>query len=160
MKCQNWQDVQGLKVIDGDTLAYHHQRWRLDGFDAPESEQPYGDVAGEQLLAWLRASSQVRVCMMKEDVYARKMVRLYLDGQDLAEMMIAKGLAVSFDPFYPQFNFRLRKLKFLEAMARSAAVGMWVQDEVIHPRAFRQRLKRKKLSKQSAPQNSDRRGHE
>jgi len=94
-----------LRVVDGDTVSLMcpeqgmHSA-RLLGFDTPEKYAP--KCAGE-LLAAERASWALRTLIQQADrlslthsgtdQYGRALVRLELDGQDVAGLMVRKGLA-------------------------------------------------------------------
>ncbi|MDP6428560.1 MAG: thermonuclease family protein [Rhodospirillales bacterium] len=101
-----------LRVIDGDTIAVSARIWlgqrvetlvRLDGADAPELR---GKCAGERQLA-KRAKDFVAAflgngAVILRDIqygkFAGRVVsRIFaLDGRDLAEALIARGLAHSY----------------------------------------------------------------
>lgn len=94
-----------LRVVDGDTLSLMcpeegmHSA-RLLGFDTPEKYPP---KCVAELLAAERASWGLRTLIQKAerlslthdgtDQYGRSLVRLVLDGQDVADLMVRKGLA-------------------------------------------------------------------
>ncbi len=94
-----------LRVVDGDTVSLmcpeegmHSSR--LLGFDTPEKYAP--KCTGE-LLAAEQASWALRTLIQKADrlslthegidQYGRALVRLELDGQDVADLMVRKGVA-------------------------------------------------------------------
>lgn len=93
------------RVIDGDTLdvscpGHGLVRARLLGFDTPEvfspgcaSELALGRRATAALARRIREAGQVRMVFAGLDKYDRRLMRLYLDGRDVAEAMVADGLA-------------------------------------------------------------------
>lgn len=94
----------GIVVIDGDTIERHGVRYRLIGFDAPEtfraqcsSEFDKG-VAAKHRLQDLISSGDVRlVDTRREDRYGRGLARLYTNGRDAGAVLIGEGLARPYD---------------------------------------------------------------
>jgi endonuclease YncB( thermonuclease family) len=101
-------DCRLLRVIDGDTVDLDcpgdgFVRTRLLGFDTPEvaspecaSEATLGHAATRALHRRIAASAEMRVEFRGSDHYGRRLARLSLDGQDIAQPMIAEGLARSY----------------------------------------------------------------
>lgn len=98
-------DCSVARVIDGDTvdLACPGEalvRARLLGFDTPEvfspgcaSELALGRQATSALEAKIRRAQQVRLVFAGSDRYDRRLTQLYLDGADVAGIMVGEGLA-------------------------------------------------------------------
>ncbi len=94
-----------LRVVDGDTLSLicpeeGMQSARLLGFDTPEKYSPkcLGEFLAAERASWhLRALIQGadRLSLTQEgtDQYGRALVRLELDGVDVARLMIRAGHA-------------------------------------------------------------------
>ena len=89
-------------AIDGDTLRDGAVIYRLENIDAPESirgakcpeEAALADQATRE--AWRLLLSAKRVEARPSgriDKYNRVIARIFLDGEDLGEALIAKGLA-------------------------------------------------------------------
>jgi len=71
-----------IHISDGDTITLltkqnKQVKIRLDGIDAPEKAQPFGNKA-KQALAELVFQKQVLVNVSKEDKYGRSIGRVYV----------------------------------------------------------------------------------
>ncbi len=98
-----------LLAVDGDTVDVHCpgegvRRARLTGFDTPEifspgclSELARGLAATARLYGLLFAAGHIATSGEGTDRYGRLLLRLDLDGTDLAARMIATGLARPYD---------------------------------------------------------------
>ena len=100
-----WQrfSVGDAVVIDGDTLRIEATTFRLVGIDAPELKQTCGVKkrwacglrAKEALTALVRM--RAIVCLHRgEDVYGRVLALCYAGTKDVGELMVAKGLAITY----------------------------------------------------------------
>jgi micrococcal nuclease len=101
-------DCRIVRVIDGDTVDMICQgvggfRARLVGFDTPEVYSPGCGAelaAGQQatrLLRRITASAPVTSARLDgQDRYGRLLVRIEVGGQDVANQMIASGLALPY----------------------------------------------------------------
>jgi micrococcal nuclease len=100
--------VDGCRVnyiVDGDTIdmtcpGEGNFRARLTGFDAPEvfspgcaSELAAGIAATHKLRTLLWSAGTVEFALGGFDRYDRRLVRLGLDGRDVAETMVTTGHA-------------------------------------------------------------------
>ncbi len=91
----------GVVVIDGDTLAIGDERYRLLGFDTPETfnaqcddELALGQKATRRLKALIgQGDTLVLEVSLKRDRYQRKLARALIADQDVADIMISEGLA-------------------------------------------------------------------
>lgn len=106
------------RPIDGDTLAIGATRIRLWGIDAPEAETPSGRQA-TRLMAQALAQGPVRC----EDTGGRSHDRIVArcddaKGQDIAERLVAAGLAVD----WPKFSGG--RYAAAEARARQTGLGV------------------------------------
>ncbi len=102
-------DCRIVRVIDGDTVDVDCAgegllRTRLVGFDTPEvfspgcpSELALGTQATRALERKIRLSGDMRIDFRGSDRYGRRLARLSLDGRDVAQPMIAEGLARPYD---------------------------------------------------------------
>lgn len=94
-----------LRVVDGDTVRQGPDLIRLVGFDAPETrfagceaEYRLGVLAGRHLAALLKAAGEVRIERLdRVDKYRRVLARLYLDGKNVADLMVSQGWARAYD---------------------------------------------------------------
>ena len=125
-----------VKVADGDTITVldsskNQHKIRLQGIDAPEKSQAYGDAAG-RYLSGLVAGQEVRVAWNKRDKYGRILGTVYANGEEVNLAMLRAGFAwhyKKFDstPAYAQ----------AESEARAAKRGLWAGLDPIPPEQFR-----------------------
>ena len=134
-----------VKVSDGDTITVLEtpvgsapradrpvqHKIRLQGIDAPEKSQAYGDAA-TRYLAGLVAGQEVRVAWSKRDKYNRILGTVYIKRAEVNLAMLRAGYAwhyKKFDstPAYAQ----------AESIARAAKRGLWQDKNPIKPEAFR-----------------------
>ena len=144
------------RVIDGDTFegrmtvntkeAYNPgvNPWayeltkiviRINGIDAPERGQYYGDVATLHL-QWLISGKAVGLKLKQKDMYGRWIATAYQDGADIGAEMLKEGLAwhykeVDGNALYAQ----------LEAEAKLAGLGLWCDDRAVPPWEWRRMSK-------------------
>jgi endonuclease YncB( thermonuclease family) len=94
-----------LNVIDGDTInlvcrGHGEVRARLLGYDAPEifdpgcaEERRLGRAAAQRLREAINGAGVVDMRFEGADRYGRYLVRLDVDGVDIAETLLAEGFA-------------------------------------------------------------------
>lgn len=95
---------QTIAVIDGDTIERNGVRYRLLGFDTPETyfarcqvEYEKG-IAAKLRLQELISSGSVRLVeTRRSDRYGRVLAQLFVDGEDVGRMLISEGLARPYD---------------------------------------------------------------
>lgn len=85
-------DSRQVHVVDGDTFRYGTERVRLRGIDTPELNEPGGQAARLRLEELLR-SGPVRIVPHGRDVYDRTVADVFVDGQNIAEMLSREGYA-------------------------------------------------------------------
>lgn len=93
-------------VYDGDTVAMDcgqgARRARVMGLDAPETKRAScaAEAAlGARATARLRAlagAGPARITHHGRDKYRRDLIRLYINGRNVADTLISEGLAVSY----------------------------------------------------------------
>jgi micrococcal nuclease len=123
-------------VHDGDTVTCldergRPQKIRLQGIDAPEHGQPYGDAA-RRALAGKLAGGSVRVEGTARDQHGRLLGTLWIDDRDLNRELVAEGWAWAFGGFAAA-----DELVAAEAAARRQRRGLWAQERPVEPRQWR-----------------------
>ena len=127
-----------VRVADGDTItvlstsATQH-KIRLQGIDAPEKKQAFGN-ASRKFLSGLVANREVRVTYAKRDRYGRILGTVFVDGRDINLEMLKAGFAWH----YKKYDSNPTYAK-AESEARSARRGLWQDKNPTPPEAFRKR---------------------
>lgn len=85
-------DGRQIQVVDGDTFHYGTQRIRLKGIDTPELSEPGGEAARLRLEELLH-NRLVHIVPRGRDVYDRLVADVFVDGQNVAEMLRIDGYA-------------------------------------------------------------------
>lgn len=91
-------------VYDGDTVALDcgagERTARIQGLNAPETrdaacatEAALGKRATARLRALVKGAGEMSVTRDGHDRYGRDLVRLWIDGRDVAATLVAEGLA-------------------------------------------------------------------
>jgi endonuclease YncB( thermonuclease family) len=124
-------------VTDGDTLWVRPPgsppvQVRIQGLDAPEICQPFGQQARDALAERV-LHRPVRVSTRARDMYQRSVGTVSLDGQDVGAWLVAHGFAWS-----ARYRGRAGPYAQEEARARQARLGLWARGAV-EPRSFRKR---------------------
>jgi micrococcal nuclease len=92
--------VGRFRVIDGDTVVIERTVVRMEGIDTPETWQ-WRCTA--ELTLGLKAKARLEVLLNGRDVtfvggrrdrWGRTLGTVYADGEDVAERLIAEGLAI------------------------------------------------------------------
>lgn len=90
-----------IYVIDGDTLDFDGERYRLVGYDTPETyhaqcdfELALGTAATERLRELVTAGQGLDLVVFPgRDKYERGLARFYVGGQNVADILNPEGLA-------------------------------------------------------------------
>ncbi len=82
-------DGDSITVLDNTNTQY---RIRLQGIDAPERKQAFGN-ASRKYLASLVASKAVTVQWVKRDRYGRVVGFVIVDGHDVNLVQVKAGMA-------------------------------------------------------------------
>ena len=136
-----WQGTV-VGVADGDTLTFldsskTQHRIRLDGIDAPERTQPYGQRA-RQSLAALAHGRAARADCSKIDRYGRAVCRVVVDGVDIGLEQIRRGYAWHYVKYAPEQRASDRALYArAESDARLAHAGLWSFGDPVPPWDYR-----------------------
>ncbi len=112
---------QVVKIADGDTLTLlvdsKQLKIRLSDIDTPERKQPFGTRA-KQALSDLAFGKQARVVEVTVDRYGRIVGRVYADGVDVNQELVARGYAW----VYRKYSDDAELLR-LEAEAKERGLG-------------------------------------
>jgi len=79
-----------VRAVDGDTLRLGGERIRLRGIDTPELSELEGPAAKRRLEELLRSGS-IRIVPRGRDVYDRLVADVFVNEQNVAEMLIQEG---------------------------------------------------------------------
>jgi len=98
-------DPAAVYVVDGDTIRMDGDSWRLVGLDTPETYEPYcnfelalGQAATARLRALMTSGRVVEVIELPgRDRFDRGLARLYVGGENIADILIREGLARAYD---------------------------------------------------------------
>jgi endonuclease YncB( thermonuclease family) len=119
-----------VKVVDGDTLVIRcdHNEMTVDlvGVDAPELGQPWGKEVRSFVRDMVHGRDiQVEIVKTGEDC---AIVRIMVGGEDLSELLAARGLAWATDG---------GELKELSDKAQNSPCGIWLDPTPVPPWEFR-----------------------
>jgi endonuclease YncB( thermonuclease family) len=129
-------------VADGDTITVlgagnRQTRVRLQGIDAPESRQAFGQ-ASKRNLSDLVFDKQVVVEYEKTDRYGRTLGKVVAFGRDVNLEQVRAGLAWHYKYYQDEQSPADRQLYAdAEAEARGAKRGLWADTNPIPPWDFR-----------------------
>lgn len=94
-----------VHVVDADTIDSGGKRYRLMGFDAPETglaktqqEWDLGQFAANRLRELCAPPNKLKLKSSgKVDRFGRHLARLYVNGRDVAEIAVEEGWGVPFN---------------------------------------------------------------
>ena len=115
-----------VSVTDGDTVQIQVEadkaplKVRLDGIDAPEKKQAFGEKS-KYALSYLVYGKEVTLEKTGEDRYGRTLGIIKVDGVNANSKMIEYGWAWH----YKEYN-KDERLAELEANAREQKRGLWL----------------------------------
>lgn len=127
-----------VKVLDGDTIDIltrekKTERIRLNGIDAPEKGQAYGNKA-KQFVLDMAAMKIVTVTVVDTDRYGRSVGDVILpDGRNLNREIVKAGYAW----WYRKYSSD-KSLGELEANAKADHKGLWNDKLPMPPWEWRQ----------------------
>ncbi|AUR22537.1 thermonuclease family protein [Phaeobacter inhibens] len=92
-------------VVDGDTIRMDGDSWRLVGLDTPETYEPrcdfelaLGQAATARLRGLMASGRLIEVTRLPgRDRFDRGLARLYVGGENIADILIREGLARAYD---------------------------------------------------------------
>lgn len=129
-------------VSDGDTVTVldennKQQKIRLEGIDAPESKQDFGEKAKKNL-SDLIYGKEVTVISNKTDKYGRKVGKILLDGKDINLEQIKSGYAWHYKQYAEEQSKTDQKLYAdAEVTAKGAKLNLWSLNNPVAPWNFR-----------------------
>ncbi len=136
-----------VSIADGDTVTVldandTQHRIRLEGIDAPESHQAFGEQS-RQSLAEMISGKEVTVSYQKTDQYGRLVGKIVLDGRDINLEQVKAGMAWHYKFYENEQTPADRELYAkAESSARAARRGLWQDPNPVEPYQFRQEEKR------------------
>ena len=119
-----------VNVADGDTITVlvnnnTQYKIRLQGIDAPEKAQPYGQKS-KQSLHQLVHSKQVIVEYQKKDKYGRTIGKVLLNGTDICLKQIELGMAWHYKQYESEQSHQDRGIYTkAELFAQAERLGIW-----------------------------------
>ena len=81
-----------IRTVDGDTFRNGGERIRIRGMSTPEMSQP-GAARARERLDQILHSGNVTVTPRAVDKYGRTVADVYVNGRNVADIMLAEGLA-------------------------------------------------------------------
>ncbi len=131
---------KGFYITDGDSVSV---KMRIYGIDTPELGQQCqhqgeildcGKIAKEHLRTLIKEGRNWQISVIATDDYGRLLVRIQHSKGNLAEQMVADGMAYAYG----------KKYKALEQESKRLQKGFWAYDTPpISPRIWRRKyLKR------------------
>jgi micrococcal nuclease len=121
-------------VQDGDSLTVMRERQRvhvrLQGIDAPERKQPYGDQSRKSLatLCWNKKAS---ITWTEKDAHQRLLGRVTCSGIESNAEQVRRGMAWA-SPLAKD-----KDMNALQDAARRARKGLWAEDRPTAPWKWR-----------------------
>jgi micrococcal nuclease len=120
-----------VKIVDGDTYDVldsisRVSRIRMNGIDAPEKGQAFGQNSKDELGRWC-FSKTILVKVYSKDRNGRLIADGYVNGKSLSLIMIEKGAAWHFKKYSSDTT-----LSNAENIARARKLGLWAE---VHPTA-------------------------
>jgi endonuclease YncB( thermonuclease family) len=131
-----------VNVADGDTITVLDEKniqykIRLQGIDAPEKAQPYGQKS-KQSLHQLVHSKQVTVEYQKKDKYGRIIGKVLLNGIDICLKQIELGMSWHYKQYESEQSRQDREIYTkAELFAQAERLGIWNDKLPTAPWEFR-----------------------
>ena len=144
----NASTLQGkvVHVADGDTITVldatnTQHKIRLQGIDAPEKAQAFGQKS-KQSLHQLVHSKQVTVEYQKKDKYGRTVGKVVHNGTDVCLEQIKLGMAWHYKQYESEQTKEDREIYAqAELSARANAIGLWKDKQPTPPWEYRRQQK-------------------
>lgn len=118
--------VGGAIAMDGDSIRFGENIFRLFGIDAPELDQPCQRATGawpcgreaKAILKQALEGGQLDCAAREIDRYGRSVATCSVGGRDLAQVMVESGYATALPDGGPEYAAA-------EGRARGARIGIW-----------------------------------
>jgi endonuclease YncB( thermonuclease family) len=138
--------IEGLVVgvADGDTITVLDQqkntyKIRLQGIDAPEKKQAFGEKS-KQSLHDLVHGKQVHIEYDKEDKYGRTVGKVTLGDLDVCLQQLVLGMAWHYKKYQNEQPASDRTVySDTELKSKSLKLGLWADDTPMPPWEFRKK---------------------
>jgi len=132
-----------VRIIDGDTFegraGNETYRVRLNGIDAPEKKQDFGNVCKQRLGA-LCAGGLVKAILLNKDFFNRWVCDVYnAKGVNVNQQLVKEGLAWHFTKYSKD-----PVLARVQKEAQHLKEGLWQLTTPIAPWEFRKNSRKKK----------------
>jgi endonuclease YncB( thermonuclease family) len=134
-------------IIDGDTITLldsinAQHRVRLQGIDAPESHQDFGEQSKKSLSEMIFDKQVTAVCD-KTDQYGRQVCKIMCDDKDINLEQVKSGMAWHYK-FYEREQSPGDRESYARAEdeARQVHRGLWRDANPIEPSEFRREEQR------------------
>ena len=136
--------LQGLVigVSDGDSITVldsdkRQHKIRLQGIDAPEKAQAYGQKSKESL-SKLVYKKTVQVHWSKKDRFGRTVGQVMIGDIDVCLEQVRRGMAWHYKDYQDEQSIEDRVLyDRAEALAREKRSGLWQDPAPMEPSTFR-----------------------
>jgi endonuclease YncB( thermonuclease family) len=131
-----------IGVMDGDTIEVLDatktpHRIRLEGIDAPEKAQPFGNRS-KQHLSDLVFGKQVEVQFNKTDKYGRTVGKVLASGKDANLEQVRAGFAWHYKEYQKEQSASDRvAYADAETAARAHKLGLWLDPKPMPPWEWR-----------------------
>jgi endonuclease YncB( thermonuclease family) len=133
-----------VKVADGDTITIldvnkTQHKIRLQGIDAPEKTQAFGEKSKQSLYDMVHGKT-VQVSFTKNDKYGRIVGKVFLDTQDICHQQIKSGLAWHYKKYQDEQPEEDRSAySTSELTAKNQQLGLWSEPQPMPPWDYRKR---------------------
>jgi endonuclease YncB( thermonuclease family) len=117
------------RVVDGDTLAIGATKVRLEGIDAPETDQVCLNAGGLRWTCGIHARDQLAAHIAGRDIkcsshgvdaYRRTLATCHLAGEDVNAWMVQQGWALAYVKYSSAYL-----LLHVEEDAQANQRGLW-----------------------------------
>lgn len=123
-------EIKVSRIVDGDSFISENTRYRISEIDAPEINQIYGYEA-KKYLSDLILHQNVEIKSKGKDKYNREIVEVFINGSDVADLIVANGFAWQYKRYSTD-----RNLSDLELKARKDRRGLW-KSKAVNPYQYR-----------------------